>query len=238
MKKKNKNKIKVVITVILIILIAIIVTIILVYKNNILNQVYDENKTTQKVSASKLTEEEKSFYNEAVARNDNSLLVGKTVRNIIEEEKQRKDAEQKNIEEQKAKDEEMKKVEEDSTATLLEELNRYFINYLDATDTATYTYNIKDINFEQIRMYYDNTVKAVDTFKTNISQYGELEEKNSDNLSKLDEYVKLFDEATQEQQNIEEFFNSYKKLSDKFQVCYEMLFKNVSNGKDIHDYLD
>ena len=235
---EKKNKVKVAITIVIIVIITIIISIILVYKNNILNQIYNENETTQKVSVSKLTEEEKNLYNEAIARNDSSLLTGKTVKIIIEEERERKNEEQKNIEKQKAIEEEMKKVEEDSTATLLEEVYRNFDNFMNAIDTATYTYRISDINFEQIRMYYNNTVKAVDTFKTNILQYDELKEKNLDNIAKLDEYVNLFDEATQEQQNIEEFFNSYKELSDKFQVCYEMLFKNVSDGKDIYEYLD
>ena len=238
MEKEKKNKVKFTITIVIIVIITIIISIILVYKNNILNQIYNENETTQKVSVSKLTEEEKNLYNEAIARNDSSLLTGKTVKIIIEEERERKNEEQKNIEKQKAIEEEMEKVEEDSTATLLEEVYRNFDNFMNAIDTATYTYRISDINFEQIRMYYNNTVKAVDTFKTNISQYDELKEKNLDNIAKLDEYVNLFDEATQEQQNIEEFFNSYKELSDKFQVCYEMLFKNVSDGKDIYEYLD
>ena len=238
MEKEKKNKVKFTITIVIIVIITIIISIILVYKNNILNQIYNENETTQKVSVSKLTEEEKNLYNEAIARNDSSLLTGKTVKIIIEEERERKNEEQKNIEKQKAIEEEMEKVEEDSTATLLEKVYRNFDNFMNAIDTATYTYRISDINFEQIRMYYNNTVKAVDTFKTNISQYDELKEKNLDNIAKLDEYVNLFDEATQEQQNIEEFFNSYKELSDKFQVCYEMLFKNVSDGKDIYEYLD
>ena len=238
MEEEKKNKVKFIITIVIIVIITIIISIILVYKNNILNQIYNENETTQKVSVSKLTEEEKKLYNEAVARNDSSLLTGKTVKIIIEEERERKNEEQKNIDKQKAREEEMKKVEEDSTATLLEEVYRNFDNYLNATDTATYTYRISDINFEQIRMYYNNTVKAVGTFKTNISQYDELKEKNLDNIAKLDEYLNLFDKATQEQQNIEEFFNSYKELSDKFQVCYELLFKNVSDGKDLYEYLD
>lgn len=236
MEKKNKNKI--VITIAIIVIITIIIATILVYKNNILNQIYNENETTQKVSDSKLTEEEKSLYNKAVSRNDITILEGRTVKSIIEEEKQREVDEQKAIEEQRAKEEEMKKVEEDSTTILLEEIYRNFDNYLNATDTATYTNRISDINFEQIRMYYDNTVNAVNTFKTKILQFEELKEKNSENITKLDEYVDLFDKATKEQQNIDEFFNSYKELSDKFQVCYEMLFKNVSNGKDIYEYIE
>lgn len=236
---KKKNTVKVIIPIItLIILITIIVTIILFYKNNILNQVYNENETTQKVLNSKLTEEEKNLYNEAVARDDNSILNGKKVKTIIEEERQRKEIEQKAIEEQKTRQEEINKIEQDSTSNLLEVLYRNFNNYMNAVDTATYTFNIKDINFELIRMYYDNTVEAVNTFKTEISLIEGLEEKNADNILKLDEYLQVFDRATTTTSNIDEFFNLFDELSDKFQVCYEKLFKNVSGGKDVYEYLE
>ena len=236
---KKKNTVKVIIPIItLIILITIIVTIILFYKNNILNQVYNENETTQKVLNSKLTEEEKNLYNEAVARDDNSILNGKKVKTIIEEERQRKETEQKAIEEQKTRQEEINKIEQDSTSNLLEVLNRNFNNYMNAINNATYTFNIKDINFELIRMYYDNTVEAVNTFKTEISLIEGLEEKNADNILKLDEYIQIFDRATTTTSNIDEFFNLFDELSDKFQVCYEKLFKNVSGGKDVYEYLE
>ena len=239
MNMKKKNTVKVIIPIItLIILITIIVTIILFYKNNILNQVYNENETTQKVLNSKLTEEEKNLYNEAVARDDNSILNGKKVKTIIEEERQRKEIEQKAIEEQKTRQEEINKIEQDSTSNLLEVLYRNFNNYMNAVDTATYTFNIKDINFELIRMYYDNTVEAVNTFKTEISLIEGLEEKNADNILKLDEYLQVFDRATTTTSNIDEFFNLFDELSDKFQVCYEKLFKNVSGGKDVYEYLE
>ena len=185
-----------------------------------------------------LTEEEKNLYNEAVARNDNSILNGKKVKTIIEEERQRKETEQKAIEEQKTRQEEINKIEQDSTSNLLEVLYRNFNNYMNAIDTATYTFDIKDINFELIRMYYDNTVEAVNTFKTEISLIEGLEEKNADNILKLDEYIQIFDRATTTTSNIDEFFNLYNELSDKFQVCYEKLFKNVSGGKDIYKYLE
>ena len=239
MDMKKKNTVKVIIPIItLIILITIIVTIILFYKNNILNQVYNENETTQKVLNSKLTEEEKNLYNEAVARDDNSILNGKKVKTIIEEERQRKEIEQKAIEEQKTRQEEINKIEQDSTSNLLEVLYRNFNNYMNAVDTATNTFNIKDINFELIRMYYDNTVEAVNTFKTEISLIEGLEEKNADNILKLDEYIQIFDRATTTTSNIDEFFNLFDELSDKFQVCYEKLFKNVSGGKDVYEYLE
>ena len=233
---KNK-KIKILLLSILGIVIILLISI-LIYKSNVLNQVYNENETTQRVLNSKLTEEEKNLYNEAVARNDNSILNGKKVKTIIEEERQRKETEQKAIEEQKTRQEEINKIEQDSTSNLLEVLNRNFNNYMNAIDTATYTFNIKDINFELIRMYYDNTVEAVNTFKTEISFIEGLEEKNADNILKLDEYIQIFDRATTTTSNIDEFFNLYDELSDKFQVCYEKLFKNVSGGKDVYEYLE
>lgn len=233
---KNK-KIRMLLLSILGIVIVLLISI-LIYKNNVLNQIYNENETTQRVLNSKLTEEEKNLYNEAVARNDNSILDEKKVKTIIEEERQRKETEQKAIEQQKTKQEEINKIEQDSTSNLLEVLYRNFNNYMNAVDTATYTFNIKDINFELIRMYYDNTVEAVNTFKTEISFIEGLKEKNADNILKLDEYVQLFDKATTTTDNIDEFFNLYNELSNKFQVCYEMLFKNVSNGEDIHEYLE
>ena len=233
---KNK-KIKILLLSILGIVIILLISI-LIYKSNVLNQIYNENETTEKVLNSKLTEEEKNLYNEAVARNDNSILNGKKVKTIIEEERQRKETEQKAIEEQKTRQEEINKIEQDSTSNLLEVLYRNFNNYMNAIDTATYTFDIKDINFELIRMYYDNTVEAVNTFKTEISFIEGLEEKNADNILKLDEYIQIFDRATTTTSNIDEFFNLYNELSDKFQVCYEKLFKNVSGGKDIYKYLE
>lgn len=233
---KNK-KIKILLLSILGIVIILLISI-LIYKSNVLNQVYNENETTQRVLNSKLTEEEKNLYNEAVARNDNSILNGKKVKTIIEEERQRKETEQKDIEEQKTRQEEINKIEQDSTSNLLEVLYRNFNNYMNAIDTATYTFNIKDINFELIRMYYDNTVEEVNTFKTEISFIEGLEEKNADNILKLDEYIQIFDRATTTTSNIDEFFNLYDELSDKFQVCYEKLFKNVSGGKDVYEYLE
>ena len=173
-----------------------------------------------------------------MARNDNSLLVEKTVKTIIEEEKERQVQEQKEIDEKKAKEEEMKKVEEDSSGTLLEEMHRYMTAYMEGIDTATYTYEVNDINFETLRMYYDSTVKAVNTFKESISQYDELKERNSDIFAKLDEYVEAFDKATQRQKNMEDVWNTFDELSDKFEVCYQMVFKNVSDGKTIYEYLD
>lgn len=87
-------------------------------------------------------------------------------------------------------------------------------------------------------MYYDNTVEAVNTFKTEISFIEGLEEKNTDNILKLDEYLQVFDRATTITSNIDEFLNLFDELSDKFQVCYEKLFKNVLGGKDVHEYLE
>lgn len=233
----NNKKIKILLLSILGIVIILLISI-LIYKSNVLNQIYNENETTEKVLNSKLTEEEKNLYNEAVARNDNSILNGKKVKTIIEEERQRKETEQKAIEEQKTRQEEINKIEQDSTSNLLEVLYRNFNNYINAIDTATYTFNIKDINFELIRMYYDNTVEAVNTFKTEISFIEGLEEKNADNILKLDEYLQVFDRATTTTSNIDEFFNLFDELSDKFQVCYEKLFKNVSGGKDVYEYLE
>ena len=237
MEKKNKVKC-IVLAIVFIVIFVIIVTIVLVYKNNILNQIYNENETTQRVAVSKLSDEEKELYNKAVSRNDNSLLTGKTVKDIIEEERTRQTEEQRQIDEQKAKEEEMKKVEEDSSGTLLEELDRYMTAYMEGIDTATYTYEVSDINFEKLRMYYDSIVKAVNTFKEEISKYDELKEKNADNFAKLDEYIKTFDNATQKKNNMDEVFDSFEEMTDKYEVCYEMIFKNVSNGKIVYEYLN
>lgn len=132
---KNK-KIKIFLLSILGIVIILLISI-LIYKSNVLNQIYNENETTEKVLNSKLTEEEKNLYNEAVARNDNSILNEKKVKTIIEEERQRKETEQKAIEEQKTRQEEINKIEQDSTSNLLEVLYRNFNNYMNAIDTAT-----------------------------------------------------------------------------------------------------
>lgn len=238
MEKKNNKKVFIICEFVVFLMLITIFMVILINTSNIMTKTYEGEKTTQLVEKSKLSDEEKELYSNAISRNDESLLDEKTVKEIIDGERQRQAQEKKQIEEQKAKEEKMKKIEEDSSNILLKELNTNFTNYINGIDTFTYTFNTSNINFERIRMYYDNTVKAVETFKKDISQYEELEEKNSTIMTKLDEYIEAFDKATQKTSNAETVINNFENLSNKFEVCYEMIFKNISNGEDIHNYIN
>lgn len=238
MERKKKNKFIITLVTIFSIIFIIAIICIFLFFSNVLNQKYTGDETNEKVTNSKLTDEEKKLYNEAIKRNDNSLLLEKTVKEIIEEERERQIQEQKEIEKQKIKQEQINEMEEKISTNLYQKINDNFGGYMDEIEIATYTYRINDIDFKKLRKYYNNTKEAVEIFKTEISAIEGLEEKNKTNFNNLDRYLDAFDKATQKKSDINEFFDAFDKLGDEFKICVKELFKNISGGKDISEYLN
>ena len=99
MEEKKNNKKIIFIVIIIILVIGCIIGAKFILENSIKDTEYTGTETTQKVEQSKLTEEEKDLYKNAIARND------KTIETIIAEEKERETEEQRQLEEKRAKEE-------------------------------------------------------------------------------------------------------------------------------------
>lgn len=234
--KKNKKKIFIIVTVVILLIVIGIATM-FIMKKDIRKEVYAGKETTQAVSDSDLSQEEITLYNMAINRTDDNLLNGKTVETIINEERERQAQEKKAIEEEKAREEDMKKVAEDSYSNLLNSLKVNYNNYMDKIDTFTYTFNTKDINFEALRMYYNNAVKDFETFKNSISKYQELQMDSTEIINKYNQFLVEFDKATTQTNSADNVWNYFESTSNKFEVCYEMIFKKAY-GKDVSEYLN
>ncbi len=105
MEEKKNNKKIIFIVIIIILVIGCIIGAKFILENSIKDTEYTGTETTQKVEQSKLTEEEKDLYKNAIARNDTTLLNNKTIETIIAEEKERETEEQRQLEEKRAKEE-------------------------------------------------------------------------------------------------------------------------------------
>lgn len=157
-KKKGNQKIIIIILVI-IILIAIGLGLKYIVDNSIKGKTYIGTETTQEVTNSNLTDEEKELYKKAVARGDSSLLDGKTVEIIISEERDRQAQEQKELEEKRAKEEAEK--EELANAVTLNVYNKNLI----PKDTSAWRFN----DFVELKMNCkNNTDKDIVALKGNI----------------------------------------------------------------------
>ena len=235
--EKKKNKKILIILIILILLIIIGIATMFILKKDIRKKVYVGTETLDIVNSSDLSQEEKQLYNSAIKRADDTILNGKTIQTIIDEEKNRQAQEKKELEEQKAREEEMKKVTEGSYSNLLNSLNINYKNYMNKIDTFTYTYNTNNINFEALRMYYDNVVTDFETFKNSISKYEEFQADSSEIITKVNEFLAEFDKATTKTNSADSVLNYFESTSNKFEVCYEMIFKKAY-GKDVSEYMN
>lgn len=235
-KKKNKKLLFISISIIILLIITGIATM-FILKEDIRKKLYTGTETTELVNSSDLSQEEKQFYNNAIKRADDTILNGKTIQNIIDDEKDKQEQEKKALEEQKAREEDIKKVAEDSYSNLLNSLNVNYKNYMNKIDTFTYTFNTSDINFEALRMYYNNVVTDLETFKNSISKYKELQADSSEIITKVNEFLEEFDKATTQTNSADNVWNYFESTSKKFEVCYEMIFKKAY-GKDVSEYMN
>ena len=105
MEEKKNNKKNIIIILAIIVIVALGIGIKFLMDNSIKGKTYIGTETTQEVTNSNLTDEEKQLYKKAVARGESSLLEGKTVEAIISEERERQAQEQKELEEKRAKEE-------------------------------------------------------------------------------------------------------------------------------------
>ncbi len=144
--KKKKNKKIIFIILIIVLVIAILIGLKFILENHIKDTEYTGAETTQKVEQSKLTEEEKELYKNAVARNDSELLNNKTIETIISEEKERQAEEQRQLEEKRAKEEAEK--QELANAITLNVYNKNVIY----KDTSAWRFN----DFVELKMNCKN----------------------------------------------------------------------------------
>lgn len=144
--KKKKNKKIIFIVLAVVIVIAILICLKFILDNHIKSTQYTGTETTQKVEQSKLTEEEKELYKNAVARNDRELLNNKTIETIISEEKERQAEEQRELEEKRAKEEAEK--QELANAVTLNVYNKNVIY----KDTSAWRFN----DFVELKMNCKN----------------------------------------------------------------------------------
>lgn len=120
-----KNKKIIIIILIIIAIVVLGIGIKFVLDNRVKDKTYAGAETTQEVTNSNLTDEEKQLYKKAIARGNSSLLEGKTVEVIISEERERQAQEQKELEEKRAKEEAEK--EEIANAVTLNVYNKNLI---------------------------------------------------------------------------------------------------------------
>ena len=146
METKKNSKMVIIIVLIIIVIIGAGIGIKLLLDNRIKEKTYIGEKTTQEVTESNLAEEEKQLYKKAVARGNVSLLDGKTVETIINEEKDRQAQEQKELEEKRKKEEQEK--EELGNAVTLNVYNKNVI----PKDTSAWRFS----DFVELRMNCKN----------------------------------------------------------------------------------
>lgn len=159
MEEKKNNKKNILIILAIIVIVAVGIGIKFLLDNSIKGKTYIGTETTQEVTNSNLTDEEKQLYKKAVARGDASLLEGKTVEAIISEERERQAQEQKELEEKRAKEEAEK--EELANAVTLNVYNKNLI----PKDTSAWRFN----DFVELKMNCkNNTDKDIVAVKGNI----------------------------------------------------------------------
>lgn len=170
-KKGNKKIIIIVLAIVLalILLIALIIGVNFILNNNIKETEYTGTETTEKVENSRLSEEEKNLYKDAVDRNDAELLSNKTIETIIAEEKERQKEEQRQLEEKRAKEEAEKK--ELANAVTLNVYNKNVI-YKDTSkwrfsDFVELKMNCKN-NTDKDIIAVKGTIKITDLFDNPI----------------------------------------------------------------------
>lgn len=159
MEEKKKNKKIIIIILVIIVIVALGIGTKFVLDNSIKGKTYTGTETTQEVTNSNLTDEEKQLYKKAVSRGNSSLLDGKTVEIIISEERDRQAQEQKELEEKRAKEEAEK--EELANAVTLNVYNKNLI----PKDTSAWRFN----DFVELKMNCkNNTDKDIVAVKGNI----------------------------------------------------------------------
>ena len=159
MEEKKKNKKFIIIILAIIVIVALGIGIKFVLDNSIKGKTYIGSETTQEVTNSNLTDEEKQLYKKAVARGDSSLLEGKTIETIINEEKDRKAEEQSQLEEKREKEEAEK--EELANAVTLKVYNKNVI----PKDTSAWRFS----DFVELKMNCkNNTDKDIVAVKGDI----------------------------------------------------------------------
>ena len=159
MEEKKNNKKNIIIILAIIVIVALGIGIKFLMDNSIKGKTYIGTETTQEVTNSNLTDEEKQLYKKAVARGESSLLEGKTVEAIISEERERQAQEQKELEEKRAKEEAEK--EELANAVTLNVYNKNLI----PKDTSAWRFN----DFVELKMNCkNNTDKDIVALKGNI----------------------------------------------------------------------
>lgn len=146
MEEKKKNKKIIIIILVIIVIVALGIGTKFVLDNSIKGKTYTGTETTQEVTNSNLTDEEKQLYKKAVSRGDSSLLDGKTVEIIISEERDRQAQEQKELEEKRAKEEAEK--EELANAITLNVYNKNVI----PKDTSAWRFS----DFVELKMNCKN----------------------------------------------------------------------------------
>ena len=146
MEEKNKNKKIIIIVVIVIALVLLGIGINYLMDNSIKSKTYEGTQTTQDVNNSKLSNEEKELYRQAVSRNNPELLNGKTIEMIIEEEENRQAEEKRALEEKRAKEEAEK--QELANAVTLNVYNKNVIY----KDTSAWRFN----DFVELKMNCKN----------------------------------------------------------------------------------
>lgn len=164
--EKIKNKKTIIILLAIIIVIGVLgISVKIMLDNSIKGKMYEGTQTNEEVNNSKLSEEEKQLYKKAVARGDLSMLDGKTIKTIIDEEKARQEQEQKELEEKRAKEEAEK--EELANAVTLNVYNKD-VTYKDTSkwifsDFVELKMNCKN-NTDKDIVAVKGTIKVTDLF--------------------------------------------------------------------------
>src|SRR5699024_453409 len=120
-----------------------------------------------------------------------------------------------------------------SLSNLIDSLsNTYAKGYMESMDKFTYTFDIDDVDFTEIRNYYTKFKTDYENFKTNIYKYDDLQQEMKNIISTTDELLNEFDKATTQTNDVDTVLDYWESSTEKWQQSYRLVYKALF-GKDI-----
>ena len=134
--------------------------------------------------------------------------------------------EENQIKKETIEKENIQNVKTTSLTNLIDTLNNTYANgYMESMDKFTYTFDINDVDFTEIRNYYTTFKTDYETFKTNVSKYNDLQQELKDIISATDEFLNEFDKATTQTNDVDTVINYWESSAEKWQQSYRLVYK-------------
>ena len=141
--------------------------------------------------------------------------------------------EENQIKKETIEKENIQNIKTSSLSNLIDSLsNTYAKGYMESMDKFTYTFDIDDVDFTEIRNYYTKFKTDYENFKTNISKYDDLQQEMKDIISATDEFLNEFDKATTQTNDVDTVLDYWESSTEKWQQSYRLVYKALF-GKDI-----